>query len=58
MRNQNIAPERQSPHPLRLMRSSRLNRDKVMTRPYLGREAVRFSSILHDELEGRTAAAG
>jgi hypothetical protein len=34
------------------------NRDKVMTQPYLGREAVSFSSILHDELKGRTAAAG
>jgi hypothetical protein len=34
------------------------NPDKVMTRPYLGREAVSFSSILHDELKGRTAAAG
>jgi hypothetical protein len=32
--------------------------DKVMTRPYLRREAVRFSSILHGDLEGRTAAAG
>jgi hypothetical protein len=35
-----------------------LHRDKVMTRPYLGREAVSFSSILHDDLDGRTAAAG
>jgi hypothetical protein len=34
------------------------DRDKVMTRPYLGREAVSFSSILHDDLKGRTAAAG
>jgi hypothetical protein len=34
------------------------NPDKVMTRPYLGREAVCFSSILHDELKGRSAAAG
>jgi hypothetical protein len=34
------------------------NPDKVITRPYLGREAVSFSSILHDELRGRTAAAG
>jgi hypothetical protein len=30
----------------------------VMTRPYLGREAVGFSSILRDELKGRAAAAG
>jgi hypothetical protein len=29
-----------------------------MSQPYLGREAVSFSSILHDELMGRTAAAG
>jgi hypothetical protein len=36
----------------------RSNPDKVITRPYLGREAVRFSSILHDDLKGRTAAAG
>jgi hypothetical protein len=36
----------------------RSNPDKVMTRPYLGREAVSFSSILHDDLKGRTAAAG
>jgi hypothetical protein len=34
------------------------HRDKVITRPYLGREAVRFSSILHADLKGRTAAAG
>jgi hypothetical protein len=34
------------------------DRDKVITRPYLGREAVRFSSILHADLKGRTAAAG
>jgi hypothetical protein len=34
------------------------NPDKVMSWPYLGREAVSFSSILHDELKGRTAAAG
>jgi len=34
------------------------NPDKVMRRPYLGREAVSFSSILHDDLKGRTAAAG
>jgi hypothetical protein len=32
--------------------------DKVIGRPYLGREAVSFSSILHDDLQGRTAAAG
>jgi hypothetical protein len=30
----------------------------VMTRPYLGREAVSFSSILNNEWKGRTAAAG
>jgi hypothetical protein len=29
-----------------------------MTQPYLGREAVSFSSILHGELKGRAAAAG
>jgi hypothetical protein len=34
------------------------NPDKVMTQPYLGREADSFSSILHDELTGRAAAAG
>jgi hypothetical protein len=34
------------------------NPDKVITRPYLGREAVSFSSILHDDLKSRTAAAG
>jgi hypothetical protein len=34
------------------------NRDKVMTKPYLGREAASFSSILHGELKGRAAAAG
>jgi hypothetical protein len=34
------------------------NPDKVMTQPYLGREAVSFSSILRDELTGRAAAAG
>jgi hypothetical protein len=38
--------------------SRELDRDKVMARPYLGREAVSFSSILHDDLKGRTAAAG
>jgi hypothetical protein len=32
--------------------------DKVMTPPPLGRGAVRFSSILHDELRSRAAAAG
>jgi hypothetical protein len=41
---------------LRALRKA--DRDKVMTRPYLGREAVRFSSILHADLKGRTAAAG
>jgi hypothetical protein len=35
-----------------------LNPDKAMTQPYLGREAVSFSSILHDELTSRAAAAG
>jgi len=35
-----------------------LDRDKVMTRPYLGREADSFSTILHDDLKRRTAAAG
>jgi hypothetical protein len=34
------------------------NPDKAMSQPYLGREAVSFSSILHDELTGRAAAAG
>jgi hypothetical protein len=34
------------------------NPDKVITQPYLGREAVSFSSILHDELKSRAAAAG
>jgi hypothetical protein len=34
------------------------NPDKAMTQPYLGREAVSFSSILRDELTGRAAAAG
>jgi hypothetical protein len=29
-----------------------------MTQPYLGREAVSFSSILRDEWMGRAAAAG
>jgi hypothetical protein len=43
---------------LRLRCVSRQNPDKAMTRPYLGREAASFSSILHDELKGRTAAAG
>jgi hypothetical protein len=42
-------------HPTRVRRA---NPDKVMTQPYLGREAVSFSSILHDELTGRAAAAG
>jgi hypothetical protein len=41
-----------------LTHSSKPNPDKAMTRPYLGREAVSFSSTLHDELKGRTAAAG
>jgi hypothetical protein len=36
----------------------RLNPDKAMSQPYLGREAVSFCSILHDELKGRAAAAG
>jgi hypothetical protein len=47
-------------HPLEGIRVcfERSNPDKVMTRPYLGREAVSFSSILHDDLKGRTAAAG
>jgi len=35
-----------------------VNPDKAMTQPYLGREAVSFSSILHDELTRRAAAAG
>jgi hypothetical protein len=34
------------------------NPDKVMAQPYLGREAVCFSSILRDELTRRAAAAG
>jgi hypothetical protein len=34
------------------------NPDKVIWRPYLGREAVSFSSILHDDLELAAAAAG
>jgi hypothetical protein len=34
------------------------NPDKAITQPYLGREAVRFCSILHDELTSRAAAAG
>jgi hypothetical protein len=34
------------------------NPDKAMAQPYLGREAVRFCSILHDELASRAAAAG
>jgi hypothetical protein len=34
------------------------NPDKAMSQPYLGREAVRFCSILHDELTSRAAAAG
>jgi hypothetical protein len=32
--------------------------DNVMTRPFLGRETVSVSPILHDELKGRAAAAG
>jgi hypothetical protein len=32
--------------------------DKVTPQPYLGREAVCFSSILHVELKSRAAAAG
>jgi hypothetical protein len=39
-------------------RLRRANPDKVITQPYLGREAVSFSSILRDELTGRAAAAG
>jgi len=42
----------------RLCTRQQPNPDKVMTRPYLGRDAVCISSILHDELKGRTAAAG
>jgi hypothetical protein len=34
------------------------NPDNAISQPYLGREAVSFSSILHDELRGRAAAAG
>jgi hypothetical protein len=34
------------------------NPDKVIPRPYLGREAVSFSSILHDDLGFAAAAAG
>jgi hypothetical protein len=34
------------------------NPDKVIWRPYLGREAVSFSSILHDDLNLAAAAAG
>jgi hypothetical protein len=34
------------------------NPDKATSQPYLGREAVRFCSILHDELTSRAAAAG
>jgi hypothetical protein len=34
------------------------NPDKVIGRPYLGREAVRFSSILNDDLDLAAAAAG
>jgi hypothetical protein len=41
-----------------LARLQRANPDKVMTQPYLGREAVSFSSILRDEWTGRAAAAG
>jgi hypothetical protein len=50
-----IAKTRQ---PRRRAVSHEHDRDKVITRPYLGREAVRFSSILHADLKGRTAAAG
>jgi hypothetical protein len=32
--------------------------DKALTQPSLGRETVRFSSILHDDLKSRAAAAG
>jgi hypothetical protein len=39
-------------------RLRRANPDKVMTQPYLGREAVSFSSTLRDEWMGRAAAAG
>jgi hypothetical protein len=44
--------------PLHSARLQRVNPDKVMTQPYLGREAVSFSSILRDELTRRAAAAG
>jgi hypothetical protein len=37
---------------LRSARLRRANPDKVMTQPYLGREAVSFSSILRDEWTG------
>jgi hypothetical protein len=32
--------------------------DKAMSQPSLGRGTVGFSSILHDELQGRAVAAG
>ena len=41
-----------------VLRGVSANPDKVIGRPYLGREAVRFSSILHDDLDLAAAAAG
>jgi hypothetical protein len=32
--------------------------EEITTQPCNGREAVRFSSILHDEFKSRAAAAG